>query len=65
MTQSKKQLSIPFKFQVWMEPMPRGDPLAVGFITAVDGAATAPASAVGRRNTWRCLQGWRWLRCRR
>lgn len=51
--------------EVWMEPMPRGDPLAVGFITAVDGAATAPASAVGRRNTWRCLQGWRWLRCRR
>lgn len=56
--------------EVWYELMPRGEPLDIAFIDidpiAREGDIPARAPAAPRsRGWWRCLQGWRWLRCRR
>lgn len=60
----------PWLVQVWYELMPRGEPLDIAFIDidpiAREGDIPARTPAAPRsRGWWRCLQGWRWLRCRR
>eukprot|EP00438_Fugacium_kawagutii_P020417 Skav231255 [mRNA] locus=scaffold411:622954:626559:- [translate_table: standard] len=60
--------------EVWLEAMPRGQPLAVGFIRRADAppepAPPAPRPGIPGAGSYgphplRCLRGWRWLRCRR